>query len=175
MSLRQLAASIFTMALLTSCCKEEIQPTELPAITTSGIGMFACRINGEIFVRSDCGPYIQQFSPHYYSSGSNAGLFRILVYNDHHFDEELSIDLRIRDYYGDLGVVDITSEWDIRPIYDLPLDTLQPNYVEFLRFDTIEKVASGTFEFTCVNPQDSLEIWEITEGRFDMSNMRLNQ
>ena len=156
--------------LLSSCCKEEEQPISLPEITTTGEGSFACLINEEVFVRSDCGPYVEDFKPHYSPDG---GCFTIFVYNDHHFDNQISIYLSVDDYYGEIGVVELSSDYHKRPIADWKIDTLKPHYLEFLRFDTINKIASGTFEFTIINPKDSLDIWEIKDGRFDMPNMNL--
>jgi len=42
------------------------------------------------------------------------------------------------------------------------------NYLNLMRLDTISRIASGTFQFQLINPEDNADTIKVTEGRFDV-------
>jgi hypothetical protein len=150
-----------------SCCKEKIKPTELPAITSSGERTFACLVNGEVFIHNICPNNNSIYLRPEYDSTYN--WFRLKAANEFHFENPLYIDLSIRNCDGVEGIVPMSNDYHDRPINNWSLNTLKSNYIEFTRFDTAEKIVSGTFQFTCFDSSDSTNILEITDGRFDLA------
>ena len=144
------------------------QPDELPPITTTGEGTFACKINGVNWQR--CGGNLKassltgNWSPNY-------KIFQLSAFRDcEGFNDNVSISA----YLDSLGRYDLHngdySKADLPCLYRWPsfyslLDSAD-NWVEILNLDTKEFIVSGTFQCTLVHEECGDTIF-ITDGRFD--------
>jgi len=174
-----------SICLAASCIKfEEEAPPEptLPALTTEGLNTFGCYINGELWVAET--PLFSEI----------AGIRRLEAFyhpilvnppREHYFairakktNEDGSLDQTII-----IEIENVQDEGTFEIIYSdkfyrdinyscsekfFELDTISFNEVRLTRFDTLAKIASGTFSFTLIN-QECNETLKITEGRFDTS------
>ena len=144
------------------------QPDELPPITTTGVGAFACQINGVNWPR--CGGNLKassltgEWHPGY-------KIFQLAAYRDcEGFNDSVSISA----YLDSLGRYDLHRGSYLKA--DLPcldrwpsfyslLDSAD-NWVEILNLDTKEFIVSGTFQCTLVHEECGDTLF-ITDGRFD--------
>ena len=143
------------------------QPDELPPITTTGEGTFACKINGVNWQRCG-GGFLQSsilgnWSPNY-------KIFQLGAKREcSGFDETISIN----------AIVDSAGTYplEMADFNDFNLecqDVLDPyvllegadNWVEILNLDTKEFIVSGTFQCTLVHEGCGDTLF-ITDGRFD--------
>jgi hypothetical protein len=180
---------IFFVALLTlgGCIKDLIPglnrstpPPELPPITTTGENTFGCLNNGAV--------WLPENTPHI-SGGIDEvtvryrdGKFSILAIKDPSGDEaniNQVIDLNV---VGELaGFVplhypDESSSGAYVGKYatyhnyitgcEYVTDSIQPGHVQFLRFDSVARIVSGTFEMTLAEP--GCDTIFIRDGRFDL-------
>jgi hypothetical protein len=154
--------------LLYSCFKEPVQPEQLPPPSTAGEVMFACKVNGEIFIPATRGFYKQDWLPYYFVQNN---WFTFSALNMYHFENKLTIRINCRQSNSELGTFPLSTDYGDRPIQGYIIDTLKSHYVTFTRFDTAARIVSGSFEFTCFAQDDTTAIYEITEGRFDLSGL----
>ena len=144
------------------------QPDELPPITTTGEGTFACKINGVNWQR--CGGNLKassltgEWHPFY-------KVFQLLATREcEDFDDSIFISAYVDslgryDFHnGSYGDNDLSclDRWPDR--FSL-LETAD-NWVEILNLDTEEFIVSGTFQCTLVHEECSDTLF-ITDGRFD--------
>ena len=145
------------------------QPNELPPITTTGEGNFACKINGVNWQRCG-GGFLQSsilgnWSPNYkifQISGMRRSCegFDDSVYITAYVDSAGIYELHHASYSNhDLACLDM---WPDR--YSLLEDA--NNWVEILNLDTQELIVSGTFQCTLVHEGCGDTLF-ITDGRFD--------
>ena len=143
------------------------QPDELPPITTTGEGTFACKINGVNWQR--CGGNLKASS----LTGEWHPVYKIFQLAASRecegFDDRISISAYIdskstyplsRATYNDF-------ELECQDVAD-PYVLLEgaDNWVEILNLDTEEFIVSGTFQCTLVHEGCSDTLF-ITDGRFD--------
>jgi hypothetical protein len=144
------------------------QPDELPPITTTGEGVFACKINGVNWQRCRGG----FFEPSSLKGEWHSVLkifYLIAMRSCGDFDDSMSIHAAIdsvgvypleRATYGNF---DIECQ-DVADPYIL-LDGAD-NRVEILNLDTVKTIVSGTFQCTLVHEKCGDTLF-ITDGRFD--------
>jgi hypothetical protein len=144
------------------------QPDELPPITTTGEGNFACKINGVNWQR--CGGGFLQSS----IIGEWHPVYKIFqISGDRRKCEGFDDSVYITAYVDSAGVYDLHHASYID--HNLPCqDIFSPytliegadNWVEILNLDTQEFIVSGTFQCTLFDPNCGDTIY-ITDGRFD--------
>ncbi len=163
----------FTLLLSLSCEKKNIFNPELPPATMTGANTFGCLVNGEVWR-----PYVETLA---------FGL-RLNVKHDRGWvdcdqlhigarklklgEDSLFQEFNINVWCPILGENKITPSKGVFHFFHQPcgyryrVDTLSPYIMNITTLDTLNNIASGTFEFTAIHDgcQDTLKI---TEGRFD--------
>ncbi len=179
MPVKNLVLAVFLLVLLVLSCKKE---TPLPHPTQTGANTLGCKINGKVWVAQDSD---EPFNRTY---GVEGGYQEPIV-------DSIRNNIWIQARRNDRTVVHLFVRQVSRPgVYPLELATgarpgaliphsygryfdsfrqfmTEPNHtgsVTITRADTINKIISGTFEFTGYDPQSKQTI-SITEGRFDVS------
>lgn len=162
--LNLLLIPILYFSLATSCKKED----DLPKATQTGAGIFAARINGEVFnVKASL------FSPESIFAGNYTGENARFLLEGRNFSADPSIH------------INITVKGNITPQkYELDgdhatgvLEYRYPNSIYstnrsnrgeiiFTRVDHVNHIYSGTFEFNAINEEGIQK--KITDGRFDV-------
>jgi hypothetical protein len=144
------------------------QPNELPPITTTGEGTFACKINGVNWQRCG-GGFLQSsilgnWSPNY-------KIFQIsgMRRSCEGFDDSIYLNAIVdsagfyplkRAHFDDFNL-------DCQDVADpYVLQEGASNWVEILNLDTKEFIVSGTFQCTLVHEECGDTLF-ITDGRFD--------
>jgi hypothetical protein len=143
------------------------QPDELPPITTTGEGTFACKINGVNWQR--CGGGFLQSS----ILGNWSPNYKILSMFGERECEEFDDYIRIVAYVDSIGKYDLhyamygNHNLDCQESTE-PSHLLEgaDNWVEILNLDTEEFIVSGTSQCTLVDDNCNDTIY-ITDGRFD--------
>jgi hypothetical protein len=142
---------------------------KLPPLTTTGENTFGCLVNGQAFLPKD-NQYYKGLNFDYYQSvfslivsnhnSSNIN-YKILSFGGKQLDQEFNTHENLTstyagnycDYYGRRG----------------EHDTLAYNgELFFERFDTINRIFSGTFHFTFFPNSINCDTIFITHGRFDV-------
>jgi hypothetical protein len=144
------------------------QPDELPPITTTGEGNFACKINGVNWQR--CGGNLKASS----LTGEWHPFYKIFqLSGDRRNCEGFHDSVNIIAYIDSVGVYDLHHASYIDhnlPCQEItnPYSLLEgaDNWVEILNLDTEEYIVSGTFQCTLVHEECSDTLF-ITDGRFD--------
>ena len=162
---------IFLLLSFYSCNKEDnLSPEEqLPPATETGEGIFACLINGELFIDTG-GGYFNCFyqyvdGGYYFSisgenfdkemSGINLGTINKPISAGENYDllEESEGNATASIFFSSLLESENTSSSNTGNLYISKLD-----------FE--KRIVSGTFEFDIVHPETG-EIIEVRKGRFD--------
>jgi len=174
---------LFSLLLIGNSCKKNNADEELPPLTFEGKNTIGCMINGEPWVPkgtfsggianypTDGGYYIDPFFPN----------VNILLKTNNPQGE---IELFCRNYSGSRYILpgryyfnkktqSITGYFEIHSygLYSINgkeymTDSLHNGWIDILKSDSITKIVSGKFEFTCFNTADS-KSYIITDGRFD--------
>ncbi|MGI9526779.1 MAG: hypothetical protein ACR2MS_06700 [Weeksellaceae bacterium] len=163
---------LFLMVAFSICsCNDDddnINPNVLPPATQIGANTGGCLVDGEVWVakknynkvsggagtaiiyNTDGGGYLFKL-PFEGISNSTYGDQRIKIFikND--------IELSKKDYNIFEGFFYRDNTYYI----------IDKGVVSFTKFDVQNKIASGEFNFTAINENDSTEMVSITQGRFD--------
>ena len=143
------------------------QPDELPPITTTGEGTFACKINGVNWQTCKSGWIGSSISGNW---SPNYKIFQLLATRGcEDFDDSVFITAHI----DSIGTYELSRahfddfNLDCQDVAD-PYVLLEgaSNSVEILNLDTDEFIVSGTFQCTLVHEECGDTIF-ITDGRFD--------
>ncbi|WP_340152471.1 hypothetical protein [uncultured Marivirga sp.] len=186
--------------IASSCQKEDIKvEDELPPITQEGLNTFGCKIDGEVLVPKDGDPSLFVGSrkgliagnPH---AGENPvkSYFFIRVLNaqdeggDYIFlyipELEVEGEYELGNSTGSTPYENNSPNHAIVISYDG--ETAGKRYLSFEgggdividRYDTINTIISGTFEFDVIKESDPLsDTISVTDGRFDINWSRLNE
>ena len=166
----------FTLLLSFSCEKKNIfnpePPDELPPATMTGANTFGCLVNGEVWR-----PYTESIWESSLNVKHDKGWVncdQLFIGANRKFSSDFNQEIIINVWCPKLGINNITPgkgvflDFFVEPPcgYRYRVDTLSPYTINITKLDTINNIASGTFEFTVINNecQDTLRI---TEGRFD--------
>jgi hypothetical protein len=170
-----LAASLFLLAA--SCKKDDpLNTNKLPPATTSGKNTFGCKVNGEVWIAHIEGG-VFDFPIYAIHDTGWPGCDQLLVVGKRKYDEQadisqqVSVELRCPKLGENQLLFNKGAFLDFRICnqgYRYALDTLSPCTVFITRLDSINFIASGTFEFTAIN-DDCKDTLRITEGRFDVN------
>jgi hypothetical protein len=176
-----LFASILFFAA--SCKKDDpLNTDKLPPATTSGKNTFGCKVNGEVWIAHIEGGGIFDdpiYAKHYLAVNHPilGDCDQLLVVGKRKYDEQadisqqVSVELRCPKLGENQLLFNKGAFLDFRICnqgYRYALDTLSPCTVFITRLDSINFIASGTFEFTAIN-DDCKDTLRITEGRFDVN------
>lgn len=148
---------------LVSCNDDDMTIVQLPPITSEGLNTFGCLVNGEPWVaqvnnniddKLDVifNPFTDELQFHADLITSNQDEFIVFAVDN----------VNNSGIYNLLGIGDIFLDFKNSKSYEL--DTTKVRTLKLDKFDTTEKIVSGTFEFTVFRQTDTLKI---TEGRFD--------
>src|SRR5687768_16795308 len=159
--------------LVTSCRKEK-----LPKLTHEGKNTFGCKVNGKNWVPRGGGGLLNPLD------ALSGGFYRNIntIYIDA-LDNEEEIEIYLRDVFNTgeyaLNFTTVPRPDNLYPknygLYTVSKNNATISYittaahtgkVNILNRDTINKIVSGTFEFTAVNNNGGTV--KITEGRFDI-------
>jgi len=173
------------IACLTSCYKEPLPKdkpggidfTVLPAITQNGENTFGCKVNGEIWI-----PQIPLWDPTandksaLLNEKNNTGIgnIRCNIIDGTRFESMQVIFgptyfITGRYYITGNSSTNITfNPGDLNPRYEVQVRDSLSNWIEVSSIDTLRNIASGIFQCTLYNPNNSNDKKVITEGRFDM-------
>lgn len=179
---------IFLAFLAFSCIKEEDpneppQQDQLPPITQTGAYTFGCLLDGEVWLPKHYSnsiinpPVVLQAA----LDSWNGNLFQVTANHkrkdDNSIDELIALytfpDI-IRDtaYFDDSDTGRIIR-YNYSPFRGGPLKryktiSSKSSWVYLSRFDTISRIASGTFSAVLINKDDNSDTVRIREGRFDV-------
>ncbi|MDR2908213.1 MAG: hypothetical protein LBU91_09535 [Bacteroidales bacterium] len=169
--LAMVSAILLMLAGVTFSCKEKEKKSELPPETQTGANTFGCYLNGELFVPRPAG---QMYSKpavaaiYYLWPGGNYLSIQSLSTVDNQIYFGVWIDESRANEYNSTNLI-VNNQY-------LVCDDC--NWKVFItKFDTINRIVSGTFEFTGqsrffdsdVSPEQFLPAdYQITDGRFDI-------
>jgi hypothetical protein len=181
----------FFLLLTLSCCKKDSPEPGLPPITTTGANTFGCRINGKIWLPSPRpkgnlpkieGGIVERYKP---GGGVDVGWYDLLIFADKDDLTGFQLFLRRINGTGQFQLFNTISEWPScvdctnsyayyyqgRTIYKSL--TIIESSIVLARYDTLNKIFSGTFSFIAKNKsgEDTLKI---TDGRFDIDQTKIN-
>jgi hypothetical protein len=193
-----LKTKIFTtlLFLIISCTKndEKIYTPTLPPITETGENTFGCYINGELLVPRDRrvfgGTTIKGMTMSEYSSTASTidffnlrvidgktdvGFLSFYFYNLHELGEG-TYSIKQGYVWRTDAEINTTNFWIKSPRYNSEsyLSVEDGGTLKITKYDYENGIMSGTFSCKAVNNNDSSDIIEITEGRFDINLNTLN-
>ncbi len=151
-------------------CKKTLPPlpTELPPLTTEGKNTFGCLINGEIYVpviRNMCFyTDIYFVFPEYPYYEFSVTTHRVVAQTDTVYDAEVGIYIASVRSIGVYDTIDASVKFNHE--YFNTYNFYKNQKIEIVKYDTVNKIISGTFEFDAVS-EDSV-IVQVREGRFDL-------
>ncbi|RUA35318.1 MAG: hypothetical protein DSY77_02810 [Bacteroidetes bacterium] len=187
-----------------SCQKEEITvEDELPPITQEGLNTFGCKIDGEVLVPKDGTPSsLFSFGS---TKGLTAGNVEVGIINDE-FQRYFYIQgINTQDGNGDYVFLYIPNlktagEYELgNSTGSTMYENYSPNHaivflgddkndgekylsfenggeINITRYDSINSIVSGTFEFDVIKESDPFsDTLSVTEGRFDINWRTLNE
>jgi hypothetical protein len=169
----------FALLLSFSCEKQNIfnpePPDELPPATMTGANTFGCLVNGEVWRPYVEGANIWESAIYAKHDRGWVGCDQLLVgATKKYFSEvDISQEISVNVWCPVIGENEISFSKgryrDLRGCGEYYLDTLSLHTLIITKLDTINNIASGTFEFTAINDecQDTVKI---TQGRFDVDS-----
>ncbi|MGH1435716.1 MAG: hypothetical protein ACRBG0_14815 [Lewinella sp.] len=159
----------------TACEKSIFNPQPaakvLPPITMTGAGTFGCKINGEVFLHTP-----KAFDDHIYVEyNPRSSKFQLFAIEsvDNSYHRNISI---VQYNVLDTGAYTLTKgkynilDSECMTIHGLTEEHFvldEPNEITISRFDSEERIISGTFRYTLYS-EACQDTFRITEGRFDM-------
>jgi Family of unknown function (DUF6252) len=174
--LQLLTYAFLVLALFTfsKCKKDEAQPTELPAATTTGAMTFGCKINGQIFVPKD-GNGKSGLNPEYVNLGTGVGggwFLNIPAINWKSTPiEGVSITTDSLLIQEGTTYQFKTSKGNAKAFYSKTVEYTKldadAGSLYISKFDQTKHILSGTFSFIGTNVTTGEKV-NVTEGRFDI-------
>ncbi|RYE18440.1 MAG: hypothetical protein EOP51_21970 [Sphingobacteriales bacterium] len=159
--------------LFFACKKDNDNEPGLPPATQEGRNTFGCKVNGQVWVNGGddwkanykWADYIDS-SGVFYLGGSSSK-------NNQH--SEVGLVIKHLPFSGIINSQHQCNGWYRRAIYQNNVsniqkyvtDSLFPGTVTITKFDTINLIVSGTFQFKA-KLEDGTETVDITDGRFDL-------
>lgn len=164
------------IACILSCKKDP-----LPKPTQTGANMMACRVNGEKWIAGD---YLT-------TKGAPTGWYdkqnKVLNIYGKHIDKRLNrtITITVKNVAA-TGTYSLVNSpfsqgfcgiFDFRPDKYYYTDYQNSGSITFTRFDTVNRIYSGTFSFkatryVATNVANSTDVIRITDGRFDVGQKK---
>ncbi len=184
----------FAVLTLVGCSKNDDGP-KLPPITQTGENTFGCYINGRLLVpRNGTGTFNAPDNGLRFivGPGPDEFYYHEIKVQDFIGSKGGSMDIHIIDLYqngaGNYEIqksncaldIDANNSINIRcryyngQSYDYYCSIEGTGSLNIMRFDLENRIVSGTFNFKARNENNSNDIIEITEGRFDIKWDELN-
>ncbi|RUA35319.1 MAG: hypothetical protein DSY77_02815 [Bacteroidetes bacterium] len=198
--LKYLLLLLTFILIASSCQKEEIEvEDELPPITQEGLNTFGCKIDGEVLVPKDGDPgFLSRGTKGLTAGNPHAGENPVESY---FFIRALNAQDEGGDYvFLYIPELEVASEYELgnstgsttyennSPNHAIVIsydgETTGKRYLSFEgggsividRYDTINTIISGTFEFDVIKESDPFsDTLSVTEGRFDINWSTLNE
>lgn len=169
---------IFCLYLLIgfACCKKKdailkTEPT-MPPITSEGKKTIGCYMNGKLWVLDGYKSYVDCNYYPWHDAPSLYGTFAVKAHCD---KDESYITMQLHNRVFSTGKYLLYTSSDLK---DGLMCTTQSfyenfsidsnNFINISRLDTINRIASGTFQFKVINENDLLDTLKVTDGRFDL-------
>lgn len=184
--------SLFILCLATIACDKDKHGPDLPPITTTGANTFGCRINGKVWVPSKRPKGdLPQIEGGIVTRGRPDGTvdinwYKLLIftYSDNTSGFQLFLS-RINSpgeyplYYTDCVFPSCLSRPNYVYYYEGENEfsaLSQPeSKLNLLRYDTINKIFSGTFSFKAkIFNGNRVDTINVTDGRFDIDQTKIN-
>ncbi|NIJ43700.1 hypothetical protein FHR24_000139 [Wenyingzhuangia heitensis] len=199
MKTRKFLNGLIGIFLLAACaCTKDIINEKLPPITTTGANTFGCYIDGELLVPKDnLASWTPGTSPvsgiellHNSLEGDSKGNLTLIGgnYKDSGGDEIYIYIYNMNEkgvYLFEEGCIPRGdfSELEVHHAVIRKMGEKNKIYLTYrdsgsitiIKYDPEKRIYSGTFSFKAVNRDDSNDIIEITEGRFDIDVIRLRK
>ena len=163
---------IVLMTLTALQCKKNTQEDQLPPITTSGTNTFGCLVNGNVWLPVNKGiinygppEYKLEVSQYWQNHSVTSVIISATQYESNATNGfYIALDKLDTGTYHLIGGLNYS---DVNYIY-YPWDS--SGVVHIMRFDTIQKIISGTFSFTGYSDANitTAKSVSITDGRFDV-------
>jgi hypothetical protein len=169
---------LLTLMTLTYCRKDDPPqdcPPDLPCATQTGANTFGCYIDGV--------PWVAKVEPDVLDPSAHP---LEVSYDETGYGGFSNNRVKIQAHYYEVGKIDFFSIW-LRPVKDIGvfkfegfpsddisfrfsskfhyIDTTFNHRFYFSKLDTLNRILSGTFNFTVVGTNDTIKI---TDGRFDV-------
>jgi hypothetical protein len=176
--IKTLLLVIFASLCLASQCNKEPEREGLPPETQTGANTFGCYVNGEIFVRVGAGgnPLVARRLGATYTRNNQVLIIFCRTENNQVIDmyinspQEGKYNSLALAYFTPVSGGNIGSEcwW---------FACENCNQIFITKFDTINRIVSGTFEFTAKCARRTIgnlpeyygdSVVQVTEGRFDV-------
>lgn len=191
-----LKLSVLSMLFLISACLTEDEPwnPELPPITQTGENTFGCYVDGQLLLPRDrrvfWGPTIKGMTMSEYSSTpskidffnlrvidgkTDVGFLSFYFYNLNELGEG-TYSIKQGYIWQTDAEISTTNFWIKSPRYTSKryLSIKDSGTLTITRYDYVNGIISGTFNCKVINDNDSSEIIQITDGRFDINLNTLN-
>lgn len=171
---------ILVSFLVLSSCKKDVE--ELPPATQTGANTFGAKLDGSFWIPRDFG--IAPTSP--ILEARYAGDHSVFI-NARDFSSsptETEFEIYLRNITG-TGLVQLNqlterypnqtasyalySKYKFMPLNDWITGPQYTGSVNVTRYDTINRIISGTFEFTAGSTDNTANPITVTEGRFDVT------
>jgi len=175
--------------VISSCTKDGMDP--LPEATQIGANSFGCKVNGKVWIPNGSHSLfvsIPALSAGMYQSYQGVKHFSIDARKDpstlnteEDSYDDLSIDI-ILPFSTGQAIIDkncfscelycplSSMRLKVQGIYNgacYMTDSLHPGRINFTRVDSVNRIYSGTFEFTAIDKRSGKTI-SATDGRFDV-------
>lgn len=163
--MKTLKISLLLLTFFLAACKKE----KLTKETQIGANTFSCKINGKVYVAKN----------ELFSKGITVLLLKgrlldthdlgieIVLYNGDKSDYTIDVDLFNMISPATYIIDNVNSR---AGMFDRKTNDYKANKGQIIitKFDQINRIISGRFEFNMVNEKDNSHILSITEGRFDL-------
>jgi hypothetical protein len=173
--MKTLKYSLLVFLLLVSMlCEKKPLPDVLPPLTTTGENTFGCLIEGEVFV-----PTIRRFvGPDGFCS-QKTHITDFPMYPAYYFMFSACRVAARSDTVGDIRINVFVKNIKTLNSYNINLasvaykgnvyycDSTRAGEIEIVYLDTINKIISGTFNFTAINRVSEKTI-SVADGRLDL-------
>ncbi len=159
-----------------SCFKVDMKPDEpkMPPLTTEGRNTFGCYINGEPWVAEV--PFgagfsgIRKIEARLNPLTGYFGISAKKTNSNRSIDQNMVVAIANIEGENVYQSYPIKLNWDENYNCDYIFFQLDTNFIhdiDIVKFDTISKIASGTFAYTLIN-QECNDTLKVTDGRFDV-------
>ena len=167
----------FILFLSFSCEKDLLNPEPsdtLPPATTTGENTFGCLVNGEPWIPDIENGTFWDHAIYAKHDREWPDCDQLLVAGKKQIPSQKTYqEISPNVWCPELGENKISYSngiyWDYENCQRYYLDTLSPHILFITKLDTINNIASGTFEFTVIN-EDCSDTLRISEGRFDVDS-----
>lgn len=145
----------------------------LPLSTNSGKNIFGCKIDGQALKTKKNFNILKDFP---ISAGNFVDSTFYVSGTDYNDDLYVELNLRNLSKKGKYKLDNFNTGFFRSSGYSRKRYTTNSKYtgnINITRFDTKNKIISGTFEFEAVNRNDSTDVVKVTRGRFDVNINKL--